>query len=295
MTTIKLNRLPKTTVEITATIPNSDIKTEYEVVMKKTVEETELPGFRKGKAPRDMVEKNIDRAKIATLIIRNLIPKAYSDAVKEHDLHPIIDPTLEIQEPKELIEILDEADLKLKITTCEAPSVKLNDYKEKIKAESAKDAIWTPDKGAPDKNQKEESPEIKEQKKFVRNIDILLKTCNVEIGELVIKAEANRLLSQTLDEIKKLGLTLEEYLKNTGKTADNLQAEAKTKAESSLKISFIFDEIAQNEKITVEKSDIDAIIAKATDSAQKAQIQANSYQLAPIILRQKVVDFLNKL
>lgn len=295
MITNTLNKLAKSTIEITCTIPNQDIKTEHEVVVKQVVADFEMPGFRKGKAPRDMVEKNVDRAKIVNLILRNIIPKAYSEAIKEHEIKPIIDPSIEVMEPPELLKILDSADLKVKIITCEAPKVELKDYKEKVKSESAKDKIWTPDKGAPDKEQKDESPEIKEQKKFVKVVDILLKTCAVEIGELVIQAEANRLLSQTLDEVKKLGLSLEEYLRNTGKKADDLKSEAKLRAENSLKLSFIFDEIARAEKITVEKVDIDAVIAKIPDAKQKSEAEKNAYQLAPILLRQKVVDYLMRM
>lgn len=295
MTTSTINKLPKSVVEITLTIPNADLKTEYEDVMQQVVSNFEMPGFRKGKVPRDVVEKNVDREKVASLVIRQALPKAYEEAIKAHDLNPIVDPKLEILEPKEKFgEILDGKDLKVKMTVAERPDIKLNDYKAKIKGETAKDAIWTPDKGKkPD--EAEEKPEVKEQKKFVKIVDILLKTCTVDLADMVIEAEANRLLSQTLEEIKSLGLTLDQYLANTGKNGATLRDEAMNRANSSLKMSYLLDEIARQENLSVEKAEIEAILAKIEDPQQKADAEKNAYRLAPVFLRQKVVDFLMKL
>ncbi len=295
MITSTINRLPKSLVEITCVIPNTDIKTEHEVVMKQVVVDFEAPGFRKGKAPREFVEKNIDRDKVISLVIRNLLPKAYEEAIKTHGLKPIVDPKVEMLEPTELYKIIENADLKVKITIAERPTIQLNNYKEKIKNESAKQQIWTPDKGNPDNKKTEESKEQTEQKKFVAVVDTLLKTCEVEFADMVVDAEMNRLLTQTLEEIKKLGLTLDEYLRNTGKTAENLRSEASERAKSSLKIGFIFDEIARAEGLSIDKTEVDAIIAKIENPKQKEEASKNAYQLAPVLLRQKVVDFLMKL
>lgn len=284
----------KNTFQITVDLPNSALKEEYEKVIKKIVEDFETPGFRKGKAPRDLVEKNIDRQKVASIIIQNILPKAYQDAVREHNLHPVVDPKVYIDSPKNIEEILGSADLKIRITIAEAPKVDLKDYKEKIKGESAKSKIWTPEKGK-EETKKEESKEEADQKKFVSMIDTILKTCSVNLSDMIVESETNRLLSQTLEEIKKLGLSLEEYLKNTGKTAEALQAEAKEKAGNNLRLEFIFNEIAKVENLTVEKADIDRVLAEVKDPKQKAEAEQNAYRIAPILLRQKVVDFLMKL
>jgi FKBP-type peptidyl-prolyl cis-trans isomerase (trigger factor) len=283
--------LEKNTFEISLKIGAAEIKEEYEKAIKKIVEDFEAPGFRKGKAPRDLVEKNINREKVASLIVQNLLPKKYPEIIKEHDLHPIVDPKIFIEEPKNIAEILDGKDLDIKIMVAGTPSVDLKDYKEKIKGTLSKDKIWTPGKEEK-KEEKSESVEEKDQKKFVAIIDELLKTCSVEISEMIVESEVNRLLSQTLDEIKKLGLSLEEYLKNSGKTAEILQKEAKEKAENNLKLEFIFNAIANEQKIEVNQADIDAIIAQIKDEKQKAEAVKNSYQIAPVLLRQKVINFL---
>lgn len=294
LSTIK--KLPHSVVEIETTVLQKNISEEYEKVLKKVVADAEIQGFRKGKAPREQVLKNVDQAKIANIIVQNLIPNVYADVLKEHSIHPVVDPKLYIDEPQNLEEILSKkSDLKVRFEIAERPKIDLKDYKEKLKSESAKSKIWTPEKGEVEDKKNEESEEMKDQKKFVSIVDVLLKTCEVDLSEIIIEAETNQSLSQTLSEIKKLGLTLEEYLKNTGKTVETLKKEAEEKATNSLKLSFIFDEISKSENLSVEKTEIDKIIAEIKDPSQRSEAEKNAYQIAPIILRQKVIDFLMKL
>lgn len=294
MTNSQLKTLNNSTYEIILTIPNSVLKAEYEKILKKVTEDFEAPGFRKGKAPRDIVEKNLDKQKTASIVIQNILPKYYSDAIKQHNIKPIIEPKIYIDSPKNLEEIFKSADLIIRFQTAEAPKVNLKDYKEKIKTNSVKAKIWTPEKGK-DEAKKEENKEETEQKRFVAAIDILLSTCQVDLSDLITESETNRLLSQTLEEIKKIGLSLEEYLRNTGKTAEQLRQETVEKAASNLRLEFIFNEIAKTENLKVEKEELDKVIEAVKDPKQKEEAKQNAYRLAPILLRQKVVDFLMKL
>jgi FKBP-type peptidyl-prolyl cis-trans isomerase (trigger factor) len=291
MTNTTLKSLEKNTSEILLKIQNPEIKEEYEKAIKKIIEDFEAPGFRKGKAPREIVEKNINQEKVASMLVQNLLPKKYSEAIQEHKLQPIVDPKIYIEEPKNISEILDDKDLTIKIVVAEAPIVDLKNYSEKIKGSAAKSKIWTPEKGEK-QEEKPETQEEKDQKKFIMIIDELLKTCSVETADMIVESETNRLLSQTLEEIKKLGLSLEEYLKNTGKTAEMIQKETKEKAENNLKLEFIFNAIAKEQKIEVIQADIDNIIAQIKDEKQKEEAKKNSYQIAPVLLRQKVINFL---
>jgi len=290
-----LKKQEKGVSEVSLIIESPKIKEEFEKLVVGAVANFEAPGFRIGKAPRTLVEQNLDKVKTLSYAIQNILPGVYSEIIKEHGLSPVIDPKIFLDEPKNLEEILNGKDLAVRIIVVETPVVKLNDYKEKIKGESAKDKIWTPGKAEPSEDEKKETKEEKDQKKFMSVVDTLLKTAEVEMSEMIIENEANRLLSTTLEEIKKLGLSLDEYLKNTGKTAEMLKKEAEEKATGNLKLSFIFDEISRTEKITIEKDDLEAVFAGISDPKQKSEAKKNAYQIAGILLRQKVVDFLMKL
>ena len=66
----------------------------YESVVKEAVAGAELPGFRKGKAPRNLVEPKLDRNQTLNHTLSHLIPKEYAAAVKEHSLKPLLNPKL---------------------------------------------------------------------------------------------------------------------------------------------------------------------------------------------------------
>ena len=72
MATSILKQLPKSTAELEITIPWSEIKTTYQVVLDQVTKESEIPGFRKGKAPKKMVEEKIDKGKIYEEVIKRI-------------------------------------------------------------------------------------------------------------------------------------------------------------------------------------------------------------------------------
>lgn len=289
MTNSTVKHLPLSEIELTITIPTLEISKSYEKVLAEVVKNTELKGFRKGKAPRDLVEKSLESDKIYQEVVRDVLPQGYSQALTQHDLHPIVDPQITIIKPEKLSLLAKGEDLVVKAKTATKPKVNLKDYQEKIKSLKAKKAIWVPGKGKPEDKKEDEKTDFNEV------ITVFLETVEVELPPLLVEHEANRLLAQTLAEIKKLGLTLEQYLSSTGKTAETVKAEASQKALSDLKLEFALAEIAHEEKITVSKEDIEKVISENKDPKVQENLRGQSYLLASILLQQKTLDFLKAL
>ncbi len=98
-----------------------------------------------------------------------------------------------------------------------------------------------------------------------------------------------------LDEIKKLGLTLEQYLVSSGKIAETLRQEYAQKASAELTMEFALEEVANKEKISVEEADIEKFLKEITDQKTKDALEKNRYLAASLIRRQKTLDFLRSL
>jgi len=90
-------RLEDGTIQLTIPLPWPDIQKTREEVINQAVDGAEMPGFRKGKAPKEMVEKSLDEAKLRDEVLKKILPKAYIDAVQEHKLQPIMNPKIQIQ------------------------------------------------------------------------------------------------------------------------------------------------------------------------------------------------------
>jgi len=274
--------LPKQTTEIEITIPWSEIKDSFEKVFAEVAKEAEIPGFRKGKAPKNLIEKKINRSKIYEEVVRQVIPKAYQEAVTTNNLKPVTAPKIEVVKAKENEDWVVKATLALK------PKIDLKNYKEKIsQLKSGKTKIWTP--GTSAEKEKPTGPSLDEI------INALLEATDVELSDILIEEEANRLLAQLIDQTQKLGLTIEQYLIAKGKTSQALRAEYAQTAIKNLKTEFILSEIADKENITVTEDDFNKILAKVEKPEEREKIKKDSYYLAHLIRQQKTLDFLNSL
>lgn len=80
----------------------------------------EIPGFRRGKAPRELVERVLGRGRLLQEAADHMVPKAYEDAIAREGIDPIAQPELEI---------LNLEPLRFKATVPVRPSVSLGDYR----------------------------------------------------------------------------------------------------------------------------------------------------------------------
>ncbi len=264
------------TIELTVTIPWSLVEKTKDSVIEDHVKVAELPGFRKGMAPKDLVEKSLNKEHIREDVLKKLLPEGYMGALKEHSLNPIINPKIHVEK------LEDDKPWVFSAFTAEMPEVSLGNYKEAIKKVTAKSKIIVPGKDPQPASFEEISKE-------------LMANTTVTVPAVVLDQEVERLLSQTLDEVKKLGLTLDQYLASTGRNAEGLRSEYRIKAENDVKIEFILQKIAKAEGIKVEEKEVDEAIAQAKSEAERQNLQANRYLLSSIIRQQKTLDFLRNL
>ena len=75
----------------------ADIQKEYQQTLKSIQANFETKGFRKGKAPLSVVESQVSPQKIFEEVASHLISHRYSDAVKDHQLKPIIQPQVKFK------------------------------------------------------------------------------------------------------------------------------------------------------------------------------------------------------
>jgi len=69
----------------------------------RVVQKTNIPGFRRGKAPRAIVERTLGRSKLLEEALDHLLPQAYQQAIKEQTIEPYAQPELDIKQTDPLI------------------------------------------------------------------------------------------------------------------------------------------------------------------------------------------------
>ena len=272
------------TINIKIVIPWHEVEKVRKEVSNELVKEVQVPGFRKGKAPRDIAEVKLSKEKVNEEVLKKVLTKEYVEAVKANNIQPILNPKIHI-------EAFDEGtNLEFMAETCEEPVVELNSYKDEVKKVNAASKIIVPPSASSGQaNQEPKKISLEEI------LETVLKVTKITIPKVLAEQEANRLLSQLLDELKTIGVSLDQFLASRGKTGDEIRAEYMEKAEKDLKLEFLLRKIADSEKITVEEKDIQEALASITDEKQKKELMANPYFLAAIIRQQKTIDFLSKI
>ena len=280
----KVNFLPKSTFEILITIPDAEVKNVRDKLYKAALGQLTVKGFRKGKAPTKIAEKHLDQKKLSEEIVSAILPEAYTQAVKENGLQPIVAPKIE------LLAIEENKDWQIKATSCLAPQVKLGDWEKAIKGSAAKDKIWLPGKDKKDDRNNQKSPDVR----LSEITKVLLETVDVEIPDILTADEVNRMLSRLVDQTASIGLTVQEYLKSRGKTGDQLRNDYAKTAEQTLKMEFILSEIAKQKDFKVADSQVDDFIKAAPDKNIQKQLASREQKvyIQHLLLKRRVVDYL---
>lgn len=268
---VKVEKQPKSTIKLTIKVPADKVKAAYDKVLTHAAEHAEIEGFRKGKAPKEMVEKRAKPSELNGETVNELLQEYYVAAVKEHMLSPI-------GNPKVMIKSFDKTqDFEFEATLAVKPEIKLGDFRKKLKDLQAAKAKETDD-----------------SKKLITVDDVIQAisgSAEVEVSDILIEDEVTRMLSRLLQQTEALGLSVEQYLSAQNKKLDDLRKEYETAAEKGLKSEFALGKAIEEEKIEVSDKEIEDTIEAMPDAALKSQLQkgADRWYIISILSKNKLI------
>ena len=118
---VTTERIPESQVVLEIEVEPERLERSLERAYRRLAQKTEVPGFRKGKTPRQMLERYLGRDAFVQEALNLLIPEAYNQALEEENIDAVDYPN---------IELLQEEPLIFKATVAIRPSVDLGDYRE---------------------------------------------------------------------------------------------------------------------------------------------------------------------
>ena len=123
-------------LEIKATA--EELENAVQLIYRKKVKDITVPGFRKGKAPRKIIEKMYGDGVFLEDAVNELYPKVYSEAVEEAGIEPVDNAEVE------MLTLEKETGFTFKATVTVKPEVSLGEYKG-INAEKRIDQVTDKD------------------------------------------------------------------------------------------------------------------------------------------------------
>ncbi len=124
MSKINIKKLPNSVVEIEGEIESAIFESYYGKAIKKIGENVELPGFRKGKAPENILLANVKEMHILEEMAELALGEHYPKIITEEKIDPIGRPDIAITK------LARNNPLGFKITVAVLPEIKLADYKK---------------------------------------------------------------------------------------------------------------------------------------------------------------------
>lgn len=109
------------TLKITA--PAAEVNAGYKKAVQKIADQVNIPGFRKGKAPRAIIEMHYGKEAVKQEAFEIVANKAYSEALDQEKLIPVSDPKVE----ESIFEEGKDMELTIKVTL--KPEPELGEYK----------------------------------------------------------------------------------------------------------------------------------------------------------------------
>jgi len=134
MIKIDIKKLDGSEVEITGEIPATDFASFRPHILEEFRLEVELPGFRKGHAPDNLLVEKVGEEKIQLEMAEHALAHYYPEMLKENNIDAIGRPEITITK------IAKDNPLGFKIKTAVMPVIKLGDYQKIAKKENTKPA-----------------------------------------------------------------------------------------------------------------------------------------------------------
>ncbi|MFH1295510.1 MAG: trigger factor, partial [bacterium] len=205
-------------------------------------------------------------------VISDLINTFYPQAIEEQKLSPIISPKIELERYD------PDKDFTFTAQTAIKPPVTVGDYRKALKELYAKK-----------QTAQDSLPEAKDSKEHQHVhlspndlVEAILSVTQIEIPELVVEEEVNRMLSRLVQQLQPLNLDMNAYLKSINKTGEQLREEYAQVAQKNIAGEMALLDLVNQAKTEVAESEIDATINAIGDEKLKERYQQNPLEKAYI-------------
>lgn len=299
-----LKELPESEIELSGEVPFAVIADYQGHALAHIAEHVEMPGFRPGKVPHDLVAKKVGELSVLEEAVELFVKDFYPELVMTRGIDAVGRPDIRVTK------LAKDNPVGLVIRATVYPAVNLpKDWKklgEKIPLEPSlpatdEDVAQTLEalrknkqaatgEGAPLPELNDEFAKslgafesldaLKEQiKKGITEekahkardarrgkiIDALLQGSTLAVPRIFVESELEKIMVQMREDVSRFGLTFDDYLKKLGKTEGDLRAEFRDQATKRAKLQLVLNKLATEEKLEAEPTAVETEMKHALE------------------------------
>ena len=128
----KLKNISDVKVELTISLGTEELKAAEQVALTKLAKEVKIEGFRKGKAPLELVAAQVDQTILGQETLENALSKAVAEAFLKEDIKAIDRPEVDVKKFMPKVELGDYKNLKVKKDTVEVSKEEVSETIDRI-------------------------------------------------------------------------------------------------------------------------------------------------------------------
>lgn len=269
---INISKQPGNSYKAEVAIDKNEYKEYLDQVKTEAMKEVEADGFRKGNVPEKIAEQKLDPEKIRGTVLNAIFNKTMQRLMTENKFKPIVEPKVE------LIDFNEEQGAKFNVHIAEMPHIPDFEYKEVIKnlkIESVKDGNAT---HASD-----------EQLKNTKILEALSDAIEIELSPFLIETEKINMLNNLMNQLNQIDMKLDAYLKETNKTAEEIESEYKETAMRTIKSELILSKIAEKENITIDDAEVNKLL-ETIPTNENTDIQQTTLYIRSVLQKTKTLE-----
>lgn len=138
-----VEKLNDTRAKITVEVPFEELSSEFDRAYKAIAQQVQIPGFRRGKAPHQLIDARFGRGPVIEQVVNDMLPSRYGQAVEEHKLVTLGQPSIDITkiEDGEVVEFVAEVDIRPEITVPDFGAMSVEVAPRNISDDAVDDAL----------------------------------------------------------------------------------------------------------------------------------------------------------
>ncbi len=141
-------------------------------------------------------------------------------------------------------------------------------------------------------NIKLEKENQQKEKTRLKIIEKIIDESELEIPEILIQVELDKILYRMESDITQMGLKFEDYLKHLSKTKEDLRKDFRNDADKKAKLALILNEIAKVEKIVADEDKILKEIEHILEYYKDADPERARMHAENVLTNEKIFQFL---
>lgn len=327
-----LKPLPDSEVQLSGDIPYEAVEPYKTQALAHLAEHMELPGFRPGKVPADVAAKKVGEIAVLEEAVEMFVKDFYIELIEAHKMDAVGRPSIAItklapgnpvgllvrvsvypavEAPKGWKQFAEEIpleaaesatqeeitktleDLQKSRTTKDAEGKEvppeLNDeFAKSLGAFESMDAL----REQINKGITEEKARAAREKRRGKLIEKLLEKASLEVPAVFIESELQKILAQMREDIERLGLSMDDYLKRTNKTEEDIRSDFKEQARKRAKLQLLLNKLAEEEKVVADEAAVEAEMKHALEHFPDAKPDLVRIHIETVLRNEKVLQLL---